>query len=137
MGGGGGGSGPTLQQQQLQAQQALATANLNLEENAQRKAILNAMQGTRVFRGSALSRAIRGDTPGGEPKAAPSAAQSNAGSLVPPSSSLLDQRGSGSTPAGGTGASNVGDNGGGLAGISPARVNGGASSPGAARAIVR
>ena len=56
--GGGGSSGPTQQQQDLQTEQALTTAQQNLEENEQRKVILNAMQGTRVFRGSALSRAI-------------------------------------------------------------------------------
>lgn len=112
MGGGGtGSSGPTVQQKQLQTQQALATANLNLEENSQRKSILNAMMGTRVFRGSALSRAVRGNTPGvgGEEQApAPSRSQLDAG-LVPPvvagTKSLLDQRGSGNTSAGGTGAS--------------------------------
>lgn len=59
-----GSSGPTLQQQQLETQQATTAANLNLEENEQRKSILNAMLGTRVFRGSALSRATRGNTPG-------------------------------------------------------------------------
>lgn len=74
-GGGGGSSGPTLQQQQLQTQQALTTANLNLEENQQRKTILNSMQGTRVFRGSALSRALRGNTNQPGAVGAPSAAQ--------------------------------------------------------------
>jgi hypothetical protein len=115
--GGGGSSGPTPQQQQLETMQATTTANLNLEENAQRKSILNAMLGTRVFRGSALSRALRGNTPGtgGEAAApAPSRSQINAGSASPPISvgntSLLDQReagttASGNTPAGGTGPS--------------------------------
>lgn len=114
MGGGGGGSGPTLQQQQLQTEQALTTANLNLEENAQRKSILNSMQGTRVFRDSALSRAVAGNTPGtpGQAAPAPSASQiNNYNQIVAPvTSSLLDQqaRGSGATPAGGAGASGGG-----------------------------
>lgn len=116
MGGGGGSSAPTLQQQQLETQQALTSANLNLEENSQRKAILNSMMGTRVFRGSALSRALRGNTPGtgGEQAApAPSASQVNAGNETPVSTSptsLLDvgqSAASGSTPAGGVGASSV------------------------------
>lgn len=112
MGGGGGGSGPTVQQQQLETQQSLTNANLNLEENSQRKAILNSMMGTRVFRGSALSRAVRGNTPGtgGEQAApAPSASQlSNEGPSAAVSQSLLDAResnASGATPAGGAGAS--------------------------------
>ncbi len=113
MGGGSGSSGPTLQQQQLETQQAITTANLNLEENAQRKSILNAMQGTRVFRGSALSRAVAGNTSGSnQPPGAPSLAQTSAGQQPAPisaaSQSLLDQRSSselGATPAGGVGAS--------------------------------
>lgn len=110
-GGGGGGSGPTVQQQQLETQQALTNANLNLEENSQRKSILNAMMGTRVFRGSALSRAMRGNTPGGaEENATPaSASQINSYNqiITKPTASLLDEqsRGSGATPAGGAGAS--------------------------------
>ena len=79
--GGGGGSGPTAQQQALQTEQALTNANLNLQENEQRKVILNAMQGTRVFRGSALSRAIAADREGtGTPLAppGPSSQQQNA-----------------------------------------------------------
>ena len=118
MGGGGGNSGPTLQQQQLQTQQALTTANLNLEENAQRKSILNALQGTRVFRGSALSRAVAGNTntpPEAQP--APSNSQINSYNqiITAPTSSLLDTqaRGSGATPAGGAGASGGGGGGGG------------------------
>lgn len=111
MGGGGGGSGPTLQQQQLQTEQALTTANLNLEENSQRKTILNAMQGTRVYRGSALSRAVAGNNDdAGTPQPAPSSSQTNNyGQLIaaPVTSSLLDSRagGSGATTAGGAGAS--------------------------------
>lgn len=111
MGGGGGGSGPTLQQQQLETEQALTTANLNVEENEQRKSILNSMMGTRVFRGSALSRAVRGNTPGngGEEKAPAESKAQQATTIVPPVSvtqtSLLDQRGSGNTSAGGSGAS--------------------------------
>ena len=57
-------SGPTAQQQALQTEQATTNANLNLEENEQRKVILNALQGTRVFRGSALSRAVASNTAG-------------------------------------------------------------------------
>ncbi len=78
---GGGSSGPTAQQQQLQTEQATTNANLNLEENEQRKVILNAMQGTRVFRGSALSRQIAGNSAGiGTPQApsGPSASQQDA-----------------------------------------------------------
>lgn len=125
-GGGGGGSGPTVQQQQLETQQALTNANLNLEENAQRKAILNSMMGTRVFKGSALSRALRGNTPGtgGETNTpAPSASQTNASATspvgVPTFTSLLDERTSnatGATPAGGAGASATPSAGGGRAG---------------------
>lgn len=107
-----GSSGPTLQQQQLQTAQALTSANLNLQENAQRKAILNAMQGTRVFKGSALSRAVAGNTPGDggvQNTGAPSGAQISAGRSVvtPPASSIIDEqtRGSGATPSGGAGAS--------------------------------
>lgn len=95
MGGGEGGGGPTLQQQQLQTEQAKTTANLNLEENAQRKTILNAMQGTRVFRGSALSRALRGNNNNGPAVApGPSTAQVNGyGQLVTaPQTSLFDTR---------------------------------------------
>lgn len=136
MGGGGGGSGPTVQQRQLETQQAVTNANLNLEENAQRKAILNSMMGTRVFKGSALSRAMRGNTPGtgGEGAApAPSATQTNAGAQspvnVPTFTSILDQRqsdASGATPAGGAGASASPSVGGG-------RVGGGGSNRGPIR----
>lgn len=113
-GGGGGSSAPTPQQQQLMTNQALTTANLNLEENEQRKSILNALQGTRVFRGSALSRAVRGNAPGtpGENETPASQSQINSyGQIIaPPTTSLLDEqaRGAGSTPAGGTGASGGG-----------------------------
>ena len=69
---GGGSSGPTAQQQALQTEQATTNANLNLQENEQRKVILNAMQGTRVFRGSALSRSIAANREGtGVPEAPP------------------------------------------------------------------
>lgn len=91
MGGGGGNSGPTLQQQQLQTEQALTNANLNLEENSQRKSILNAMQGNRVFRGSALSRAVRGNNDQPGPVGPASAAQTSDEVITPPSTSLLDQ----------------------------------------------
>ena len=111
--GGGGSSGPTLQQQQEMTQQALTEANLNLEENSQRKSILNALQGTRVFKGSALSRAVRGNTPGtgGEQNSpAPSATQirGNEAPIAVDQASLLDTRqaaASGATGAGGAGAS--------------------------------
>ena len=112
MGGGGGGSGPTVQQQQLEAAQARQGAQLNLEENAQRKSILNAMLGTRVFRGSALSRGVQGNTPGvGGEDAAPAPSRSQLNNAIPPiaigGGSLLDQRqtGTGNTPSGGAGAS--------------------------------
>lgn len=113
MGGGGGGSGPTAQQQQLETFQATQNANLNLEENDQRKALLNSMMGTRVFRGSALSRALRGNAPGtggNNQQGAPSKAQTSANSapIRPQENSLLDvrqSRASGATPAGGAGAS--------------------------------
>lgn len=113
MDGGGGNSGPTLQEQQLQTQQALTTANLNLEENQQRKSILNSMYGTRVYRGSALSRALVGNTPGGggeDAGPAPSRAQTGTASapiINTSGESLFDQAmaASGATPSGGTGAS--------------------------------
>lgn len=117
MGGGGGSSGPTLQQQQLETQQAKQVANLNLEENAQRKSILNAMLGTRVFRGSALSRAVAGNDAGVAavtPTGPASNAQRNAPFFGTNKQSLVDQRanstttsggGSGNTAAGGAGAS--------------------------------
>lgn len=90
--GGTGSSGPTLQQQQLETQQALTAANLNEQENATRKAMLNALQGTRVFRGSALSRATRGNTNTPlAPVGAPSASQT-AAETTPPSTSLLDNQ---------------------------------------------
>lgn len=131
MGGGGGSSGPTVQQQQLETMQAQTNANLNLEENSQRKSILNAMMGTRVFRGSALSRALRGNTPGAaEPTGPASASQVAAGQVIAaPTASLLDSRASsasGATPAGGAGAS---------ASVSAGRLGGyqgGGRSPGAA-----
>lgn len=88
-------SGPTLQQQQLETQQAITNANLNIEENSQRKSILNAMQGTRVFRGSALSRALTGNDPG---IGGPSQAQltnSRASPFVRGQKSLFDVGGGG------------------------------------------
>jgi hypothetical protein len=130
-GGSGGSSGPTVQQQQLETQQAVTNANLNLEENAQRKSILNSMFGTRVFRGSALSRALRGNTPGtgGEENApAPSRSQrdaSMAAPIVATQNSLIDQRGSGNTAAGGAGASGGSGSAGSIGGYS-----GGSSSRG-------
>jgi len=100
--GGGSAPGPTAQQQALQTEQALTNANLNLEENEQRKVILNAMQGTRVFRGSALSRAVAGNSAGtGTPSAPPgvSGQQQNAPLRVGAGGSLLDVLG---TPGGAT-----------------------------------
>lgn len=103
MGGGGGSSGPTVQQQQLQTEQALTTANLNLEENSQRKTILNAMQGTRVFRGSALSRALAGNTDGsGAATGGPaSAAQTNPSVIAPAATSILDSTNRGGSQSAG------------------------------------
>ena len=95
--GGGGSSGPTKQQQDLQTEQALTNAQLNLEENEQRKVILNAMQGTRAFRGSALTRAsaangISDSTAPSAPDApAPSNQQQNYGAIFANSGSLLDE----------------------------------------------
>ena len=78
-------------------------ANLNLEENEQRKVILNAMQGTRVFRGSALSRQIAGNSAGTstpqEPPG-PSPSQQNAPLRAGVAgASLLDIPGSGAATA--------------------------------------
>ena len=108
--GGGGGSGPTAQQQALQTEQALTNANLNLQENEQRKVILNAMQGTRVFRGSALSRAIaanRDETGKITAPPGPSPEQQSAPLRTPGAgTSVLDLTPGGSgTTAGGRGAS--------------------------------
>ena len=112
---GGGSSGPTQQQQDLQTEQALTNAQLNLEENEQRKVILNAMQGTRAFRGSALTRAVAGNggsstspTPPAAP--APSNQQQNYGAIFTNSGSLLDQQAlaqAGSPAAAGTGTSGI------------------------------
>lgn len=128
--GGGGSSGPTLQQQQMETMQAQTTANLNLEENSQRKSILNSMLGTRVFRGSALSRALRGNAPGAggdNPTGPASTSQINSYNQIisKPNASLLDEqaRGSGATPAGGTGGSGSGS----------ARPSGGYAGGGSAR----
>jgi hypothetical protein len=112
--GGGSKSGPTAQQQALQTEQATTNANLNLEENEQRKVILNAMQGTRVFRGSALSRAIASNSAGiGSPTAPPgvSALQQNAPIRVAGRSgatSLLDVPGTPAAPVAPTGPGGVG-----------------------------
>ena len=112
---GGGSSGPTQQQQDLQTEQALTNAQLNLEENEQRKVILNAMQGTRAFRGSALTRAVASNASGAAaaptaPAApAPSGAQAY-GALFSNNGSLLDQQAlaqAGSPAATGTGTSGV------------------------------
>lgn len=114
--GGGGSSGPTKQQQDLQTEQALTSAQQNLEENEQRKVILNAMQGTRAFRGSALTRATASNSSTGStspttPAApAPSNQQQNYGAIFTNSGSLLDQQAlaqAGSPAATGTGTSGV------------------------------
>lgn len=87
------------------------------------------MQGSRVFRESALSRSLAGNTPGGAaaPAPGPSAAQSAAlrgdfgGVIAPVNQSLMDTaRSSGATPAGGAGAS----------GLNPIGVRGGGSGRG-------
>lgn len=57
MGGGGSNANATAQQQQLETQQATQQATLDQQENERRKRLLLATQGTRVFRGSALSTA--------------------------------------------------------------------------------
>src|ERR1700722_6639850 len=94
--GGGDSAAPTAQQVALQTEQALTNANLNLEDNEQRKTILNALQGTRVFRGSALSRQMAADqapvsaTPAGAPA---SAAQTAALKDAAAGNSLLDENG--------------------------------------------
>ena len=94
-GGGGTPSGPTPQQVALQTEQAVTNAQLNLEENEQRKTILNALQGTRVFRGSALSRSAASTTAGTQqpfaPPAAPSSSQQSPVLAPVVSRSLLDQ----------------------------------------------
>ena len=95
--------GPTAQQQALSTEQATTNANLNLEENEQRKVILNAMQGTRVFRGSALSRQIASNQAGtvaATPPSAPSSSQQNAPLRTGVAgASLLDIPGSGAATA--------------------------------------
>ena len=112
--GGGSTPGPTPMQQALQTEQATTNANLNLEENEQRKVILNAMQGTRVFRGSALSRQIASNTAGtGTPSAPPgvSGQQQNAPLRAGAGGSLLDLAGAApgsSTPSTGAGATPTG-----------------------------
>lgn len=117
--------GPTTEQQRLEAQQATEIANLNLEENAQRKTVLSSMMGTRMFRGSALSRAVAGNTDGtGTPVGAPSRTQRRGvgAPIGVPGPGLFDSIGAGSTPAGGAGASGGGGvAGGGRAGGAPGR----------------
>ncbi len=119
--GGGSKSGPTLQQQQLQTQQAITNAQLNIQENDQRKVVLNSMQGSRTFRESALSRSVGGnnDNPGVAQAGAPSASQINSYGQITttPSKSLLDQVNAG--PAGGVtpGATAGGPRGGGRGGF--------------------
>lgn len=93
MGSSGGSSGPTKQQQELEAQQAITNAQLNVQENQQRKQIMQSMQGMRMFRGSALTRATASDTaatsgpsssaaaPGGPSRAQINNGYGNAGNL--------------------------------------------------------
>lgn len=106
--GGGGSSGPTAQQVALQTEQGVTNAELNLEENEQRKTMLNALQGTRVFRGSALSRAVASNrTTTGTPFAPPaSAAQTTpiAAPVTPAGASLVDNQVGSLTSGGGTAA---------------------------------
>ncbi len=113
--GGNSNSGPTLQQQQLQTEQALTNANLNLEENDQRKVILNSLSGTRNFRESALSRSVRGnnDNPGAPIAGGPGTSQqiNTYGQITTtPSVSLLDYVNSGGSQgsAGTTGSTGGG-----------------------------
>lgn len=120
--------GPTAQQQALQTEQATTNANLNLEENEQRKVILNAMQGTRVFRGSALSRQIASNSTGaGTPQAPPgvSGQQQNAPIRAGAGGSLLDVAGTpgGAAPTAPSGPGGVGAGGapGGRGGIGSGR----------------
>ena len=122
--GGGGGSGPSAQQLALQTEQANTNANLNLEENEQRKTILNAMQGTRVFRGSALSRTTASNTATDTPALAPgpSGQQYNAPlASAAAGTSLLDEQ-TGTTTGtapGGTAGGGRGPSGGGGGGRGP------------------
>ena len=100
--------GPSAQQVAEQTMENTQNANLNLQENEQRKVILNAMQGTRVFRGSALSRQIAGNSAGiGTPQAppGPSPSQQNAPLRAGVAgASLLDIPGSGAATAPGPSA---------------------------------
>ena len=112
-GGGGTPSGPTPQQQALATEQSVSNAQLNLEENEQRKTILNALQGTRVFRGSALSRQIAGNSPSTAAPVAPPSANQQSPILAPVTArSLLDQANqsgtSGATLSSGPSAINTG-----------------------------
>ena len=104
-GGGGSSSGQTAQQTALQTAQGVTNANLNLAENEQRKTILNALQGTRVFRGSALSRQSASDTaaPAATPQAPSDAQASGTLRTAAAGTSMLDQFGgltTGPTPGG-------------------------------------
>ena len=117
-------SGPTQQQQALATEQATTTANQNLEENEQRKIILNAMQGTRVFRGSALSRSISTNRAGTETPSAPpgpSSSQQNSSLRTPGAgTSLLDTPGlpaNTAVPAAGVGNDGLGIGGGRIGGV--------------------
>jgi hypothetical protein len=106
----------------LQTEQATTNANLNLEENEQRKTILNAMQGTRVFRGSALSRTTASNTAADTPALAPgpSGQQYNAPlGAAAAGTSLLDEQTGTPTGNGGTTGGGRGPSGGGGGGRGP------------------
>lgn len=114
-GGGGASAGPTAQQVALQTEQAVTNAQLNLEENEQRKVMLNALQGTRVFRGSALSRQMSGDRAAtAAPLAPPASAAQTAVPILAPirnGSSLLDNIPGSSAAPGAAGSGNSGGTG--------------------------
>ena len=122
---GGSPPGPTAQQVAEQTMENTQNANLNLEENEQRKVILNAMQGTRVFRGSALSRQIAGNSAGTvAPQAppGPSPSQQNAPLRAGVAgASLLDIPGSGADEAGASVAAGRGTTAAGRPGTNPGR----------------
>ena len=132
---GGGTPGPTAQQQALQTEQATTNANLNLEENEQRKVILNAMQGTRVFRGSALSRQIASNQAGtttATPPSGVSSQQQNAPlRTAGAGTSLLDLPGA---PSPGLTATVSSETGGGVAGAGRGAVGAGRGAAGGGRA---
>lgn len=70
-----GSSAPTAQQTELETQQANQQATLDQQENDRRKRLLQATQGTRVFRGSALSTAAGTNTASNAAASGPSSSQ--------------------------------------------------------------